>query len=84
MQSFRKIFLLLDEKKSQLPVMVSFFALIGLFDLITLYLIQPVIAKFTGTDLNFSGVIFIEKLFNVELDIFGLLIVLITNMADQH
>jgi len=77
MQSFRKIFLLLDEKKSQLPVMVSFFALIGLFDLITLYLIQPVIAKFTGTDLNFSGIIFIEKLFNVELDIFGLLIVLI-------
>lgn len=77
MQSFKKIFYLLDEKKSKLPFMVIFFALIGLFDLITLYLIQPVIAKFTGSELNFKAVHFFERSFNVELEIFGLLTILI-------
>ena len=77
MQSFRKIFLLLDEKKSHLSVMVCFFALIGLFDLITLYLIQPVIAKFTGSKLDFKAVNFFEKLFDIKLDIFDLLTILI-------
>ena len=62
MQSFRKIFYLLDEKKSQLLIMVGFFALIGLFDLITLYLIQPVISKFTGSEANFKFVNFFEQL----------------------
>lgn len=77
MQSLRKIFYLLDEKKYLLFIMVGFFVLIGLFDLITLYLIQPVISEFTGSEVNFKFVNFLEQLIGFELDIFGLVIILI-------
>lgn len=77
MNNFNKIIKLLDDKKVELPIMVLFFLFVGLIDLLTLYLIQPLISTFTGSANTYLAIQFIEHNFNLKLHVMSLSILLI-------
>ena len=72
-----KVSRLLGESRSKVPLLFMFFCCMSIFDISSLYLIQPVTASFTNSGTDYALISYLQAVTGIEFDTLTLTAVLI-------